>query len=376
MKTHTLKLKNKASWPLVFTAVLSLAQFPALAAATTGTGAGYNVMTVADGTNAGAMAVAGVQPGKPIIIGAIEPFGSGELLGQRETTWLGVDIVEAPEALTAQLRLDPGVGLVVTYIATNSPAAKAGLQKNDVLVEFEGQSLVHPMQLRKLIQVRKDGDTVKLVFYRGGKKETVSATLARSVTGFGFPSDGGYGDIFRQFGDRPGSDAFREQMKALREQVGNFKFDQKELQAEINRSMAEARKAYQDALRQATNAKLPLGLVLQDLARMGAAVNDDASVTVRSTGRSSRSLVKADDSGTIVLVKNPKLYLTAHDKDGKLLFDGEIETPEQRNHVPRDLWKKVEALLKDMNSDAGEQPAAGFAPSPEAAPSDNDGSSH
>ena len=374
MKTHTLKSKNQASWRLVFTAVLSLAQFPALATVTAGMAADYNMLTVADGTNAGAIAVAGVKPGKPIIIGAIEPFGSGERLGQRETTWLGVDIEEAPEALTAQLRLDPGVGLVVTYVVTNSPAAKAGLQKNDVLVEFEGQSLVHPMQLRKLIQVRKEGDTVKLVFYRGGKKETVTATLARSASGFGLPSDSGYGDIFRQFGDRPGSDAFREQMKALREQMGNVKIDQKELQAEINRSMGEARKAYQDALRQATNAKLPLGLVLQDLARMGAAVNNDASVTVRSTGRSSRSLVKADDAGTIVLVKNPKLYLTAHDKDGKLLFDGEIETPEQRNHVPRELWQKVEPLLKDMNSNAGEPPAAGFAPSPDAALSDSDGS--
>src|SRR5207244_203491 len=83
-----------------------------------------------------------------------------------------------------QLGLDPGVGLVVTYVSSNSPAAKVGLQKHDVLVEFEGQSLVLPAQLRKLVQARKEGDSVKLKFYRAGKRETVSATLAKTPPGF------------------------------------------------------------------------------------------------------------------------------------------------------------------------------------------------
>jgi hypothetical protein len=111
-------------------------------------------------------------------------------------------------------------------------------------------------------------------------------------------------------------------------------------------------------MRQATNANMALGPMLEDLARMGATVDNDASVTVRSTGRSAKSLVKADESGTITMVRNPKLYLTAHDKDGKLLFDGEIETSQQRDKVPRDLWNKVEPLLKKMAPEDQEQPRA------------------
>jgi membrane-associated protease RseP (regulator of RpoE activity) len=239
----------------------------------------------------------------------------------------------------------------VNYIATNSPAAKAGLQENDLLVEFNGQPLVHPLQLRKLVQVRKEGDTVILVVYRAGKKQTVSATLAKTVMGFGLndmPAGQGYGGAFRQFGDLPTGDAFREQMKALREQMGKIKIDQKQVQEEIRRSMEEARKTYREAMRQATNANSALGPILEDLDRMGAAVDNDASVTVRSTGRSAKSLVKADESGTIMMVRNPKLHLTAHDKEGKLLFDGEIETPDQRARVPHDLWNRVEPLLKKM----------------------------
>src|SRR3989442_2716082 len=109
----------------------------------------------------------------------------------KDRIWLGVGVDEASEALADQLGLDPGVGLVVTHVSADSPAAKAGLKKNDVLIDLEGQSLVHPAQLRKLVQARKPGDKVKLVFYRGGKKQTESATLEKAPARFGLFDDGG-----------------------------------------------------------------------------------------------------------------------------------------------------------------------------------------
>ena len=91
-------------------------------------------------------------------------------------------------------------------------------------------------------------------------------------------------------------------------------------------------------------------------------VNNNASVTVRSTGQRVKSVVKADESGTIVLVCNPKPHLTAHDKDGKLVFDGEIDTPEQRAKVPPELWEKVEPLLDKVGAagrgGAGDRPCS------------------
>src|SRR5262245_22592717 len=44
--------------------------------------------------------------------------------------WLGVSTSEASEALSSQLNLQPGIGLLVNFVATNSPAEKAGLQRN------------------------------------------------------------------------------------------------------------------------------------------------------------------------------------------------------------------------------------------------------
>jgi hypothetical protein len=361
MKKRAQQLKNTAIWSLALAGALTLAQVHALGTDTKIKGTGHGTATVSEAADEGLST--GATSANPVVVETIEPFDTGERSGPRETTWLGTAIEEAPEVLTAQLGLSRGVGLVVTYVETNSPAAKAGLQKNDLLVEFEGQTLVHPAQLRKLVQMHKEGDTVKLTFYRAGKKQAVSATLGKTVTGFGFQFGWDNGSAFWQFPGQPWGDSFREQMKNLREQMGNIKIDQKKVQEEIRRSMEEARKAYREALRQATNANSMLGPVLKDLARIGAAVDDDASVTVRSTGRSAVSLVKADEWGTIVLVKNPKLHLTAHDKDGKLLFDGEIETPEQRDKVPHDLWNKVEPLLKKMVPADGEPPDVNAFPS-------------
>lgn len=106
---------------------------------------------------------------KHLIIKSIEPVRESGLKGRKDLPWLGISTEEATEALSSQLDLKAGVGLVISYVAADSPAAKAGLKKNDVLVEYENQSLVHPAQLRKLVESRQEGDVVALTFYRGGK---------------------------------------------------------------------------------------------------------------------------------------------------------------------------------------------------------------
>ena len=277
-----------------------------------------------------------------------------------ERTWLGVAVEEASETLSDQLGLDPGAGLVVTHVSADSPAAKAGLKKNDVLVELAGQSLVHPAQLRKLVQVRKPGDKVELVFYRAGKKQTESATLERAPARYGLFDDGGKSGedmqhlelALRELRGLPGaaSAAARAQAKALHDALRNISGPQKEqIEVEIKRGMDQARKAIDEAARELEHNKGSLqkeSARLKDLLRSGISVDDNATVVVRSKGKSSRSLVKTDETGTIILIGPPHLRLTARDKDGKLLFDGDIETTEQRAKVPRDLWERVEPLIE------------------------------
>jgi hypothetical protein len=153
-------------------------------------------------------------------------------------------------------------------------------------------------------------------------------------------------------------------MKAVKGALGNVKIDTAKVQEEVRRSVEQARKAWREAVRASSNADwAPAVKAYKEFLRSGIDVNNNASVTVRSTGQRAKSVVKADESGTIVLVSNPKPYLTAHDKDGKLLFDGEIDTPEQRAKVPPELWEKVEPLLDKVAPRAEEEPETDTVPS-------------
>src|SRR5581483_4771852 len=158
-------------------------------------------------------------------------------------------------------------------------------------------------------------------------------------------------DLHRQFRDMHLDDAAREQMRILRESLGNIKIDQKQLQENIRHGMEQARKAIQDALHDVTNSD-PMRKVLENLAHTGVIMGDKADVVVRSSGQNVKSLVKSDDAGTIVLISSPRLYLTAHDKEGKLLFDGPIESSEERGKVPPELWNRVEPLVDQMQTGA------------------------
>jgi predicted metalloprotease with PDZ domain len=54
---------------------------------------------------------------------------------------IGVTLTEADEVLRSQLRLAAGEGLVVTDVVADSPAAKAGVQRHDVLIKLDAKRL-------------------------------------------------------------------------------------------------------------------------------------------------------------------------------------------------------------------------------------------
>ena len=316
------------------------------------------------------------EPADGITVVGVSPNGTGESSKKsitikrleaveeegKERTWLGVGLAEPDEALIAQLGLKDGVGLLVTHVAKESPAEKAGLQKNDVLLEMDGQTLVVPEQLQKLVQARKEGEKASVKFLRGGKKDSVTALLGKTKTRV-MSADGDNSFVWRT---EPGAFAFAhpgqtahsaDHLIVLEKALRDAKIDQKRVKEEVQRSMEEARKAMEEALRttkQADGSLKDVHKELEALARTRVFMPNESKVVVCTTDKSNKSMVQADDSGTIVIVKNPKLRLTAHDRDGKMLFDGEIENQEQREKIPEDLRKKVEPMLEKFSSGDGE----------------------
>src|SRR5215831_2606952 len=94
--------------------------------------------------------------------------------------WIGI----AMEPLTAELAQSLGLreprGAVVARVYPGGPAATAGLEKNDVVVTFEGVPVDDYGQLRRLSADAEVGKTVKLEIVRNRERKTIELRVAEA----------------------------------------------------------------------------------------------------------------------------------------------------------------------------------------------------
>jgi membrane-associated protease RseP (regulator of RpoE activity) len=97
--------------------------------------------------------------------------------------WIGVMCGDVPEVLRWHLELPEDQGVFVMEVSPDLPAAKAGLEKNDVIVAVNDKPIGSPRDL--LEAVRAAGDSELSVRYlRGGKEHTVSIQPAKRPDGY------------------------------------------------------------------------------------------------------------------------------------------------------------------------------------------------
>jgi membrane-associated protease RseP (regulator of RpoE activity) len=68
-------------------------------------------------------------------------------------------------------------GATLTDVVADSPAAKAGLQKGDIIVSVGGQAIDQQHLFDALIRAHKPGDAVEFKYQRGSTTNTVTITL-------------------------------------------------------------------------------------------------------------------------------------------------------------------------------------------------------
>src|SRR5947199_6766768 len=71
--------------------------------------------------------------------------------GKVHRAFLGVGIQKIDPSLATQLELPNYEGALVTDVQPDSPAAKAGFQPQDVIVEFSGSKIRTPSQLQGVV---------------------------------------------------------------------------------------------------------------------------------------------------------------------------------------------------------------------------------
>ena len=67
-------------------------------------------------------------------------------------------------------------GALVSSVAPGTPAAKAGLQRGDVIVEYNGRPVTESDSLVSMVVATKPGTTVPITIYRDNQRKTLSIT--------------------------------------------------------------------------------------------------------------------------------------------------------------------------------------------------------
>jgi serine protease Do len=91
--------------------------------------------------------------------------------------WLGVVIQDVDSQLAGALKLPSANGVLVSDVQAGSPAAKARLQRGDVVVKVDGKPVDSSAQLRNLIAASGAGKSTTLSIVRDGKPATVTVLL-------------------------------------------------------------------------------------------------------------------------------------------------------------------------------------------------------
>jgi membrane-associated protease RseP (regulator of RpoE activity) len=98
-------------------------------------------------------------------------------------TWLGVRLEEVTAEKAKELKLAGEYGVTVKDVEEGSPAAKAGVAKDDVIVEFAGEKVRSVAQLGRLVRETPPGRTVTLLVSRAGQPRTLSVKLEARAEG-------------------------------------------------------------------------------------------------------------------------------------------------------------------------------------------------
>jgi serine protease Do len=123
-------------------------------------------------TLGGAVALAQPEPPRPPA-----PPRQVRVITQSPASFLGVGVAEIDAERVKALNLKEERGVEVKSVDADSPAAKAGVKVNDVILEYNGQRVEGDEQFVRLVRETPVGRQVKLLISRNGATQTLTATL-------------------------------------------------------------------------------------------------------------------------------------------------------------------------------------------------------
>ena len=135
--------------------------------------------------------------------------------GRVSRGWLGVEILEVSRDLALSYGLDRPRGALVARVMEDSPAAAAGVQEEDIIVEFNGQDIERSGELPHYVGRAPVGEPSRFTVIRGGKKLKLTVTIGELPEQAGVPGRSAPASPDNQLGL-----TFRDLTAQAKEQLG------------------------------------------------------------------------------------------------------------------------------------------------------------
>jgi S1-C subfamily serine protease len=103
--------------------------------------------------------------------------------GEVRRGYLGLATLPVPLPAAVREATGEHVGLLVTRVDPDSPAARAGIQLGDALLSFGNETLQDPGELLTLLAEDRIGDTVPMKLLRAGEARDVQITIGARGAG-------------------------------------------------------------------------------------------------------------------------------------------------------------------------------------------------
>ncbi|HNS20299.1 MAG TPA: PDZ domain-containing protein [Sedimentisphaerales bacterium] len=97
--------------------------------------------------------------------------------GERGYMGMELDPSPLPDLLTKHLGLEPGQGVRVRNVTVGSPAERAGLERDDLVIVLQGKKVTGFEQIVETVRAAKIGDEVSLEIVHLGQNKSVQLKL-------------------------------------------------------------------------------------------------------------------------------------------------------------------------------------------------------
>ena len=96
--------------------------------------------------------------------------------------WLGIGIQELTPELANTLEFKNTNGVLVNSVALKTPAREGGIEQGDIILQYDGKSVLDLKNLQKMVAETQIGKLVEIRVFRAGKEKSLKIKIGEMVS--------------------------------------------------------------------------------------------------------------------------------------------------------------------------------------------------